>query len=86
MKEGSDNYRDSAIQGVIDRLKTQVKVIVFEPRCRDKKFQDCIVESDLEKFKELSDVIVTNRVDDGLLDVLNKVYTRDVGFINMETE
>lgn len=85
-KEGSDNYRDSAIQGVIDRLKTQVKVIVFEPRCRDKKFQDCIVESDLEKFKELSDVIVTNRVDDGLLDVLNKVYTRDVGFINMETE
>ena len=40
----------------------------------------------MKKFKELSDVIVTNRVDDGLLDVLNKVYTRDVGFINMETE
>lgn len=85
-KEGSDNYRDSAIQGIIDRLKTQVKVIVFEPRCKDNKFQDCVVESDLEKFKDLSDVIVTNRVDDGLLDVLNKVYTRDVGFINMETE
>jgi len=79
MKTGSDNYRQSAIQGIIERLKTQTKVIIHEPSFNfNGEFMDCVVENDLNKFKKLSDVIVTNRMEDCLEDCLNKVYTRDI--------
>ena len=79
MKSGSDNFRSSAIQGIIERLKPQTKVIIHEPAFSfNGEFMDCIVENDLNKFKKLSDVIVTNRMEDQLEDCLDKVYTRDV--------
>lgn len=79
MKSGSDNFRSSAIQGIIERLTPHVKVIIHEPEFGfEGEFMDCVVESDLNKFKKLSDVIVTNRIEKCLNDVKNKVYTRDV--------
>ena len=79
MKTGSDNFRSSAIQGIIERLTPHVKVIIHEPEFGfDGEFMDCVVESDLNKFKKLSDVIVTNRMESCLTDVKDKVYTRDV--------
>ena len=79
MKSGSDNYRSSAIQGVIQQLlNNNVKVIIYEPSLNTKEFMGCIVETDHKKFKKLSDLIVTNRVDDSLKDVIEKTYTRDI--------
>ena len=78
MKSGSDNYRSSAIQGIIERLSTQVKVVIYEPMCKDEEFLGCVVETELNKFKKLSDVIVANRLDDNITDVEEKVYTRDI--------
>lgn len=77
MKSGSDNYRCSAVQGVIDRLtKAGVKVIIHEPMIEDTKFLGCIIENDIDKFNELSDVIVTNRMSDDIIE--SKIYTRDI--------
>ena len=79
MKSGSDNYRSSAIQGVIQQLlNNNVKVIIYEPSLNTKEFMGCIVETDHKKFKKLSDLIVTNRIDDSLKDVTEKTYTRDI--------
>jgi len=78
MKAGSDNYRSSAIEGIIKRLSARVKVVIYEPMCKDEEFLDCILETDLNKFKKLSDVIVANRLDDNIADVNKKVYTRDI--------
>lgn len=78
MKAGSDNYRSSAIQGIIERLSTQVKVIIYEPMCAETDFLNCVVETDLNKFKKISDVIVTNRLDDNIIDMKDKIYTRDI--------
>lgn len=79
MKTGSDNFRSSAIQGIIERLKPQTKVIIHEPSFNfNGEFMDCVVENDLNKFKKLSDVIVTNRMETSLEDCMDKVYTRDV--------
>ena len=79
MKSGSDNFRSSAIQGIIERLTPHVKVIIHEPEFGfEGEFMNCVVESDLNKFKKLSDVIVTNRMEKCLKDVEDKVYTRDV--------
>lgn len=78
MKAGSDNYRSSAIEGIIKRLSARVKVVIYEPMCEDEEFLDCILETDLNKFKKLSDIIVANRLDDNLADVNKKVYTRDI--------
>ena len=79
MKSGSDNFRNSAIQGIIERLTPHCKVIIHEPEFGfEGEFMNCIVESDLNKFKKLSDVIVTNRMEKCLNDVKDKVYTRDV--------
>ena len=78
MKTGSDNYRSSAIQGIIERLRTQVKVIIYEPMCKEQEFLDCVLETELNKFKKLSDVIVANRIEDNIADVKEKVYTRDI--------
>ena len=79
MKSGSDNYRSSAIQGIIQQLiNNNVKVIIYEPSLNAKEFMGCIVETDHKKFKKLSDLIVTNRIDDSLNDVIEKTYTRDI--------
>ena len=79
MKSGSDNYRSSAIQGIIQQLlNNNVKVIIYEPSLDKKEFMDCVVENNHKKFKKLSDLIVTNRIDDSLKDVIEKTYTRDI--------
>ena len=79
MKSGSDNFRSSAIQGVIQQLiNNKIKVVIYEPTLESKDFMGCVVETDHEKFKKLADLIVTNRIDDSLQDVIEKTYTRDI--------
>lgn len=79
MKNASDNFRFSAVQGVMRRLRRKgITCIVYEPTLPEDSFQGCAVIRDLEEFKRKSDVIVSNRWSDALEDVKAKVYTRDL--------
>jgi len=79
MKEGSDNFRESAVQGVMKRIRAKgIPIVVFEPMLSDNTFFGSEVVRDIEAFKKASDVIVANRLSEDLADVSDKVFSRDI--------
>ncbi len=79
MKEGSDNFRQSAVQGIISRLKSSgINILIYEPMIKDESYLNSSVVSNINLFKDKSDIIIANRLSEDLEDVKHKVFTRDI--------
>ena len=79
MKQGSDNFRASAIQGIMKRMKARgIEVVIYEPTCSESEFFQSKVLDSLDKFKDISDIIISNRKSSDLDDVQEKIFTRDI--------
>ena len=79
MKKGSDNFRSSSIQGIIKRIKKKgINVVIYEPEFSDRVFMGCSIIDDITSFKEISSIIIANRISEELSDVLDKCFSRDI--------